>query len=534
MNKYILAFIIFLSIFLRFYKLSSTPPSLYWDEASLGYNAYSILKSANDEHGKFLPLTYFAAFGDYKPPGYIYAAVLPIAFFGPTEFAIRFPSAFFGVLTVIITYLLAKKLFENEIIALWSSFLLAISPWHLQFSRGAFEGNLGLFFSTLAIFLFIKFAKDKPIYAFPSALFFLAGIYTFTGQRLFVPFIGLVLAFFFRREIIKNYKYVFLVGIIALILFLPLYNFVTKTKEGQLRFNEVSIFKNLEPSNQSIHYRQQDNFGWWSTIIHNRRLFYSQSYLIHYFDAFNPSFLFSKGDVNPRLSIQDNGELYYFEMPLLIAGAYFLVAKKQKYASLIFGWLLVSPLGPATARETPHALRMIHILPTFQLISGFGIYHLAKSTQKYAKFLKPTALIIIFVSLFYYLHNYYVHWPIDYSGEWQYGYKQAVEYAQTRYNQEDHIIVTKNYGRPYIYFLLYMQVDPRQYLKSAQIVKDQFGFIDVKSFDKFTFAQPDEIQDKGRILFITTPGSLPKDAQKLTSIENLSGKTVFEIGEAVR
>ena len=167
MNKYIFVIIIFLSVFLRFYKLSSIPPSLYWDEASLGYNAYSILKSAHDEHGKLLPLTYFAAFGDYKPPGYIYATVLPIAILGPSEFAIRFPSAFFGVLTVIITYFLAKKFFENKTIALWSAFLLAISPWHLQFSRGAFEGNLGLFFSITAIYFFIKFVKDKPIYIFP-------------------------------------------------------------------------------------------------------------------------------------------------------------------------------------------------------------------------------------------------------------------------------------------------------------------------------------------------------------------------------
>ena len=177
---------------------------------------------------------------------------------------------------------------------------------------------------------------------------------------------------------------------------------------------------------------------------------------------------------------------------------------------------------------------MIHILPTFQLISGYGIYHLAKSAQKYSIFLKPATFLIILISVFYYLHNYYIHWPTNYSNEWQYGYKQAVEYAETRYNQEDHIIVTKNYGRPYIYFLLYMKIDPRQYLQSAQIVKDQFGFIDVKGFDKFTFAQPEEVQAKGKLLFITTPGSLPKDAQKLKTIENLSGKTVFVIGEAVR
>src|SRR3989344_5188900 len=106
MKNRVLILIILLAAFLRFYNLSKTPPSLYWDEASLGYNAYSILKTARDEHGQFLPITNFAAFGDYKPPGYIYLTVPSIAIFGVNEFAIRFPSAFFGTLTVLLAFFL--------------------------------------------------------------------------------------------------------------------------------------------------------------------------------------------------------------------------------------------------------------------------------------------------------------------------------------------------------------------------------------------------------------------------------------------
>src|SRR3989344_179493 len=124
MKKIILVLILLVASFLRLYKLSQVPPSLYWDEASLGYNAFSILKTARDEHGAFMPLTNFAAFGDYKPPGYIYATVPSIFLFGLTEFATRFPSAFFGILTVLLTYLLAKKLFKNEATAILAAFFL--------------------------------------------------------------------------------------------------------------------------------------------------------------------------------------------------------------------------------------------------------------------------------------------------------------------------------------------------------------------------------------------------------------------------
>src|SRR3990172_4288765 len=107
--------IIILAVVLRFYRLGTTPPSLYWDEASLGYNAYSILTTGRDEHGEFLPIARFIAFGDYKPPGYIYATVPSIALFGLNEFAVRFPSALAGTLTVLLTYLLVQELFNNKL-----------------------------------------------------------------------------------------------------------------------------------------------------------------------------------------------------------------------------------------------------------------------------------------------------------------------------------------------------------------------------------------------------------------------------------
>src|SRR3990167_5102849 len=533
-NKIILLFIILFAIVLRVYKLSKVPPSLYWDEASLGYNAYSILLTARDEYGKFLPLTNFAAFGDYKPPGYIYAAVPSVAIFGLNEFAIRFPSALFGTLTVLLIYLISKRLFESEIISQIAALFLAISPWHLQFSRGAFEANLGLFFSTLGIFLFLKFAQDKAFYLFISLLSFLAAMYTFTGQRLFVPFILLVLVLQFKKQIFTNLRLVTVTTVVAIFLFWPLFKFATGTIEGRLRFNEVTIFKDLKPIDDSRRHQAKDDYSWWTNLIHNRRFFYAHEYLKHYFDAFNPSFLFFHGDFNPRLSIQEVGELYYLDLPFILAGIYFLFKKNEKYRFLIIGWLLVSPLGPATARETPHALRMIHILPVLILISSYGAYNLIK-LLKFSRFFTLTAVAALFINFLYYLHMYYIHWPLNYSGDWQYGYKQAVDVAKTYYSHVDQIIVTKSMGRPYIYFLFYTNYDPEIYQQTAKVTRDQFYFLDVEGFDKFIFTDsPSTASLKGKTLFIVRPDDLPDDATKVTSVNNLIGESVFDIGIASR
>jgi len=529
-NKTILVIIVLLAGLLRFYNLGTNPPSVYWDEASLGYNAFSILKSGIDEHGKSFPLTNFAAFGDYKPPLYIYLSTVPIAIFTLNEFSIRFASAFFGTLTIALVYFLTKKMFSNSKASLTTAFLLAISPWHIQMSRGAFEGNVGLFFSILGILMFIKFAKDSPWYIFLSLLSFLAGMYTFTGQRLFVPFIAVILAIYFRKQILKQIKFVLPALLLAAIIFYPLYIFSTQTIEGKLRFDEVTMFKDLAPIEQSAQYRDVDNNSSFSRILHNRRLFFAREYLQNYFDAFNPQFLFTRGDGNPRLSIQDIGELYYFELPLLIGGIFYLLKNRQKYSYFIFAWLLISPLGPATARETPHALRMIHILPTFQLIAAYGLVNLM-SINRFNRLLSIVLTFCIFISVFYYLHQYYFHYPKAYSGEWQYAYKAAVQSAQKNYNNVNKIVVTKNLGRPYIYFLLYGQIVPEDYLSTAQIVKDNFFFYHVNSFDKYIFTDDfTQYVEEDKVMYIAPYGGLPPTVNKLETIYDLKESPVLDIG----
>ena len=149
-NNYLFILILLLAIFLRFNQLGQNPPSLNWDEASMGYNAYSLFKTGADEYGNSWPLS-IRSFDVYQLPLYVYSTIPFIALFGLTEFATRFPAALYGVLTVIATYFLGKELFENhkerarKWIALLAMFFMAVSPWHLQFSRGAFEATVGLF-----------------------------------------------------------------------------------------------------------------------------------------------------------------------------------------------------------------------------------------------------------------------------------------------------------------------------------------------------------------------------------------------------
>ena len=68
-------FVIFVvAVVLRFYRIDSIPPSLTWDEAAWGYNAYSLLITGRDEHSHAWPIN-LESFGDFKPAGYAYILI---------------------------------------------------------------------------------------------------------------------------------------------------------------------------------------------------------------------------------------------------------------------------------------------------------------------------------------------------------------------------------------------------------------------------------------------------------------------------
>lgn len=532
-KKTILFFILSIAFIFRFYQLGINPPSLNWDETSIGYNAYSISQTLRDEHGRFLPIDYFAAFGDYKPPAYIYLTVPFVKFLGLNALSVRLPSAILGFLTVILTYFLAKNLFKNEIMALSAAFVLALSPWHVLVSRAAFEANVATFFIILGVFLFWCGINKKPVFLIFASLSLTISLYTFNSTRLFLPFFLLALGIIFRNELFKIKKWVVAAGAIGLILLLPLIPHLF-SKEGQLRFKEVNIFTDPQPVITANQRSEVDKNVWWVKIIHNRRLGFALSFAKHYFDHFSADYLFISGDINPKFSSRDTGQLYLIELPFLLAGIYLLLKRKDKVAALILSWLLLGFVPSATARETPHALRSLVCLPTWQILVGLGLSSVLMSLQK--KRSKAICYLLLatgyFLSVFYFLHNYYIHYPKEFSGDWQYGYQKVVNFTKSVEANYDEIWVTNQYGRPYIFFLFYGKYEPQFFWQQGKVWVDEFGFYHVDALGKYKFGKFNLAKiDNKKVLLIGGPREIPKEFNRLKIINFLDSKTAFEIAE---
>jgi len=506
--------IVLLAGFLRFWQLSTLPPSLTWDEVAWGYNAYSLGIDGKDEFGRFLPLDYLESYGDYKPPIYAYLEVLPIKVFGLTEFATRFSSAFFGTLMVLVTYFLTKRIFfsssKKEWYGLAASLFLAVSPWHIMLSRAAFEANIATFFIAVGVWLYVSWIQDKKsIFLFLSLTSFILSMYTFNSARIVAPLLVMLLAFSFWKQILHYKKLVGIASLIGVILLIPAIHFFL-SPQSKLRYNEVNIFSDVGLVKQSNQEIANDKNAVWSKVIHNRRLIYSIAYIQHYLDNLNPSFLFISGDGNPKFSTRDVGQLYLLDIPLLIVSILFLFRKRIDYWWIVPVWLLLAIIPAGVARETPHALRTEGALPTWQILSAVGLVEISFFFKKQRKIVLSVFLGLFTLSVFYFLHGYYAHYSREFSGEWQDGYKDALLYAKTHDNEYAHVVFTSALGRPYMYTLFYEKINPTTFRATSTITRDAFGFVNVEKVGKYNF--PKEIVAMKNTLYIVSPSELPEHA----------------------
>lgn len=124
----ILAALTGIAIFFRFFQLNTLPPGFQFDEAFNAIDAQLVLAG---NRPLFLP----ANAG--REVLYTYWQALLIRFFGFDVYTLRLASAILGVIAVPVTYLLVRRLLRHQsrTVATATALVLAISLWHIHFSR---------------------------------------------------------------------------------------------------------------------------------------------------------------------------------------------------------------------------------------------------------------------------------------------------------------------------------------------------------------------------------------------------------------
>lgn len=529
--------IILLAGFLRLYKLDKFPIGLNADEAAIGYNAYSLILTGKDEHGATWPI-HFKSFADYKPGGYFYLVLPLVKILGLNEWAVRLPSALLGVLSVLGVFLLVKELFNEEKLALISALFLAISPWHIHFSRGGWETNVASTFILFGLYFFLK-ALKKPKFFLFSFLFWVFSLYTYHSPRVIIPLLGLSLVILFRKEIFlkRNFKYFWIGGVVAGLILIPLLiDFFGPA--GTARFSGLSLFSDVGPYSLILSFRGEHRFfnALLPRFFHNRPVFYGIQFLKNYLSFFDGNFLFIIGDRVERNNSPGMGEMYFWDLIFLAAGIYFLFKNKPKNWLIPIIWLLIAPIAGALTFQVPSALRGHNLIFPLVIISSCGFFNLLNLFK--SKFLNSfiflSLLALLIWNFGYYFHQYLIHYPKTFPQAWEYGFRELVEYLKPIKDDYSKIYVTERYDQPYILFLFYLRYPPQNFQKEVILTpRDKFGFSTVRDFANFHFENIDwkKLENQKNILIIGTEEEIPSQAKTIKTIYFPNGKPAFKVIE---
>lgn len=498
MKKYfkyiILVVILALSAFLRIYRLDSAPASLNWDEVDAGYNAYTIANWGIDEWGHKFPLV-FQSFYDDKHPVHIYITSAFVKIFGLGDFTTRLPSAVFGVLGVLVIFILAKYLFKKDLPAYFAALFLAISPYHLQFSRGLWEVNFAFFFFVLGL-MFFYMGKEKNAWYFPLSFFgFGLSMYSYHSSKIVVPPMIVILCILYFKDLVKNKK-ALLVSFLVLILFIL--GFIMNPRLLGFARAEQNQFPKDKIEVTSLYQKTR-----------NKYLGIAQIATGTYTKYFSIDYLFKNGDQYPRNSVKVFGELYKIDALLIIAGLIFMIIKPRKEWLVLLFWVALAPIPGALSGFTPNAARGLFMMGSLQLIAAYGLYSLVNLFKN--RVIQAAIIFLIFIPLFWefssYLKYYYSEYVKKDAIEWQYGMKQIAIYIKNNPNY-DRIYMTKERQQPYIFILNYLKYPVKSYLNTVQYDESQSKSYNVaRSFGKFQFSDwnPIESYPAPFILYVLTP-----------------------------
>lgn len=494
-NYVFLLLIICLSLFLRLYKIDSVPPSASLDEASIGWNAYSILQTGRDEYGYKFPIL-LRAYDDWRPALYVYTVIPFVKIFGLNVFSIRLPSILFSIGTILLSYFLARNIFIKnkfkEQIGLLSALLMGISPWSIYISRLGHEVNSSIFFIILGIFLFTYFVIRKPTkWILPASIVsFSISLYTYQSVKVFAPLI-LICLFLIYYKTLLSYKKIFLFSLfVGFVLAIPIL-LASLSPQALVRFKGASAFD----TDQKIYYdnfinlqKAKENGDIIGQIFYQRRVTDLKIFTSQYFSHFNPRWLFGN-EGNESFKAPGVGLLNLWTAPFLFLGLSYLFKQGRKVSVLIISWILISFIPSAITTQAPHAMRSYNLLPVPQMIIAVGIVSfsgiLKSSLNRKVLYLGIAVIAIAWEIFFFY--QYILIFPKNQSSSFQYSMKEAVDYINEAKNKYKKIVISNadNLHQSYMFYLFYTKYDPEIYQKEGGTVSG--GFSQPHNFNNLIF-----------------------------------------------
>lgn len=468
-----LSLILVVALFERVIALDRYPAPMNQDEACNAWSSWCLVKTGLDQDGAPWPIFYYHAFGENRSTLFLYFLV-PFQYFGGlNDWTMRLPSAVAGVASIALMYYFASR-WLGRWYGLLAAMLLALTGWHVQFSRWGHESAIVplLVLGPLAALTAARFirplrsvttpAQPRWGWALVAGAVFGVACYGYPALRLYLPITGVLLVLFFLKSwlsLLRTRQ-----GALSLGLFL----FGLTTTFGPLIYAHVADSdKMLKRGEQSWVWRPED-----PTVTRIARV------AGRYFGHFYPDFLFLKGDGIVPQSPPGGGVLEWHYAPLLIFGAAAALwnFRRSAAARLALLFLLVYPTGDCTSLHgSMHSLRSFPGLPGLVFASVVGVRGLTRLLTRFKPVLPRvwigatvTAALVLHGR---YLYLYYGPYPVICAvyNTFAPDLVAACRYVKPQLDRIDRVIVTPtSFNEAYVISLIALDFDPAAWLKLSK------------------------------------------------------------------
>ncbi|MDE3095237.1 MAG: glycosyltransferase family 39 protein [Chloroflexota bacterium] len=342
----LLAGVIGLAVFFRFFRFSQFPPGLWYDEAINGTDALAII----DRHH----LTVWRSSNFGHSTIFFYLLIASFRAFGYTVFAFRMVPALAGLAAVVAFYFLARRLL-GPVPALVATALLAVGRFPVTFSRISWEASLQPLLEIMAVYFLIRALETKSrFYFFMAGGSLAAGLYTYLGFR-FVPvmiaFFLLYIAIAERRLLLRNVPGLAIYAASFAIVVVPLAQYSILHQDQVLaRTRDVNIFKEIDRTHS------------YEPLWHNIRA--------------SVEMMNVRGDGNGRHNWPYHPMLDEVSAALLVLGlAVCAWSVRDWRKGSMAGWLVLAlvPGALTISVENPSGIRAVGAIPPLFLVAGLAV-----------------------------------------------------------------------------------------------------------------------------------------------------------------
>jgi len=469
--------LLIVGVLIRTVFINIYPNGLNQDEASAGYEAFSILNYGIDRNGKSFPV-HFIAWGSGQNALYSYLSIPFIYFFGLNELSIRLPMALLSCASLFLYYSIVKET-GNRKFTLISFLLFTIAPWHIMKSRWSLESNIFPDIVLICLFFLLKLVKQKKIIYYYISVFFMAlSMYSYGTSYLFIPLFFILTSYYSLKLKIISYRQIILAFILITILSFPIIAFVFI---NTYNLPEINILGITVPKLKVARHTRVTSVFRHNFIVNS------------IFNSIKAVYtLVTQSDKEPGNSIRFFGIYYVFSLPFTIVG--FFNTTKQKLNklnsvdALFMLWLIPASLMLPIILPNINRINIV-IIPLIYFTS-LGLHQLIEKFIIIRKYYLSVYLIsfISFTIAYFSIYQKSLRVPFSYS------LKEAIIYADNLKSEK--IFITNKTQSPYIFTLFYLQRNPNDYLRTVKFKNEGDEFENVHSFEKFHFYIPNGYLDE--------------------------------------